>query len=275
VLMNGNQTAVLAFNYLIEARKAKGIAQPNDMVVKTIVTSEMIDEIAKKSNITCYNVLTGFKWIAELIKEKEKNENYVIGGEESYGLMIGDKLRDKDAVSAVALLCEMAAYEKNKGKSLFEKLIDLYLQFGFYKEHLISITKKGMDGQKQIADMMSTYRDHPPTSIAVVDFRVTNPSDVIFEVRTVTVQMIGADGKTYDGQISSDSDADAVMKALPVLGEKYNKTLRVKDRIGAHGSEDRMAAVRFVAPLTELDARKNLTVRIEEVDGKSFTYSEH
>jgi len=171
VLMNGNQTAVLAFNYLIEARKAKGIAQPNDMVVKTIVTSEMIDEIAKKSNITCYNVLTGFKWIAELIKEKEKNENYVIGGEESYGLMIGDKLRDKDAVSAVALLCEMAAYEKNKGKSLYEKLIDLYLQFGFYKEHLISITKKGMDGQKQIADMMSTYRDHPPTSI--------NGSDVV------------------------------------------------------------------------------------------------
>jgi len=171
VLMNGNQTAVLAFNYLIEARKAKGIAQPNDMVVKTIVTSEKIDEIAKKSNITCYNVLTGFKWIAELIKEKEKNENYVIGGEESYGLMIGDKLRDKDAVSAVALLCEMAAYEKNKGKSLFEKLIDLYLQFGFYKEHLISITKKGMDGQKQIADMMSTYRDHPPTSI--------NGSDVV------------------------------------------------------------------------------------------------
>ena len=117
--------------------------------------------------------------------------------------------------------------------------------------------------------------DHAPTSIAVVDFRVTNPSDVIFEVRTVTVQMIGADGKTYDGQISSDSDAAAVMKALPVLGDKYNQTLRVKDRIGAHGSEDRMAAVRFVASLAELDARKNLTVRIEEVDGKSFTYSEH
>src|SRR4029079_2092862 len=169
VLMNGNQTAVLAFNYMIEARKAKGIAQSNDMVIKTIVTSEMIDEIAKKSNITCYNVLTGFKWIAELIKEKEKNENYVIGGEESYGLMIGDKLRDKDAVSAVALLCEMAAYEKNKGKSLFEKLIDLYLQFGFYKEHLISITKKGMDGQKQIADMMAGFRNNPPKALAGSD----------------------------------------------------------------------------------------------------------
>jgi phosphoglucomutase len=165
VLMNGNQTAVLAFNYLIEARKEKGIAQSNDMVVKTIVTTDMIDEIARQSEIKCYNVLTGFKWIAELIKEKEKIENYVIGGEESYGLMIGDKLRDKDAVSAVAILCEMAAYEKNKGRTLYDKLIDLYLQFGFYKEFLISITKKGMDGQKQIADMMASYRNNPPETI--------------------------------------------------------------------------------------------------------------
>ena len=101
------------------------------MVIKTIVTTDMIDEIARQSNIQCYNVLTGFKWIAELIKEKEKTENYVIGGEESYGLMIGDKLRDKDAVSAVAILCEMAAYEKNKGKSFYDKLIDLYMKFGF------------------------------------------------------------------------------------------------------------------------------------------------
>jgi phosphoglucomutase len=165
VLLNGNQTAVLAFNYMIEARKEKGISQPNDMVVKTIVTTDMIDEIARQSAIRCYNVLTGFKWIAELIKEKEKTENYVIGGEESYGLMIGDKLRDKDAVSAVAILCEMAAYEKNKGKSLFDKLIDLYLQFGYFKESLISITKKGMDGQQQISDMMAVYRNQPPVEI--------------------------------------------------------------------------------------------------------------
>ena len=165
VLMNGNQTAVLAFNYMIEARKAKGLAQPNDMVVKTIVTTELIDEIAKQNNIACYNVLTGFKWIAELIKEKEGTENYVIGGEESYGLMIGPQLRDKDAVSAVALLCEMAAYEKDKGRSLYQKLIDLYVQYGFFKEHLISITKKGMDGQQQIAAMMEGYRSNPPKTI--------------------------------------------------------------------------------------------------------------
>ncbi len=169
VLVNGNQTAVLAFNYMIEARKAKGIAKPNDMVVKTIVTTELIDEIAKGNNITCYNVLTGFKWIAELIREKEGKENYVVGGEESYGLMIGDKVRDKDAISAVALLCEMAAYEKNKGRSLFAKLIDLYVQYSFYKEHLISITKKGMDGQQQIADMMAGFRNNPPKILAGSD----------------------------------------------------------------------------------------------------------
>jgi len=165
VLMNGNQTATLAFNYMIEARKAKGIAAPNDMVVKTIVTTDLIDEIAWRSNISCYNVLTGFKYIAELIKEKEGRENYVIGGEESYGLMIGSQIRDKDAVSAVALLCEMAAYEKDKGRSLYDKLIDLYVEYGFYKESLISITKKGMNGQKEIAEMMSAYRRQPPVTI--------------------------------------------------------------------------------------------------------------
>jgi len=166
VLLNGNQTAVLAFNYLIEARKSKGIAQSNDMVVKTIVTTDMIDVFAARNGVRCYNVLTGFKWIAELIKEKESAENYVIGGEESYGLMIGNQLRDKDAVSAVALLCEMAAYEKERGKSLFEKLIDLYVEYGLYKEKLISITKKGMDGQQQIANMMNAYRSNPPANLA-------------------------------------------------------------------------------------------------------------
>jgi phosphoglucomutase len=165
VLMNGNQTAVLAFAYLIEARKAKGIAKPNDMVISTIVTTAMINEVAKQNSVACYNVLTGFKWIAELIKEKEANENYVIGGEESFGLMIGNEIRDKDAVSAVALLCEMAAYEKAKGKSLFDKMIELYMQYGFFYEKLISITKKGMNGQKEIAAMMEGYRTSPPKAI--------------------------------------------------------------------------------------------------------------
>lgn len=165
ILMNGNQTALLAFNYMIEARKTKGTAQKNDMVVKTIVTTDLIDEIARQNDISSYNVLTGFKWIAELIKEKEGKENYVIGGEESFGLMIGDQVRDKDAISAVALLCEMAAYEKANGRSLFEKLVDLYTKYGYYKENLISLTKKGKDGTKEIAAMMEGYRKNPPKKI--------------------------------------------------------------------------------------------------------------
>lgn len=169
VLMNGNQTALLAFNYMIEARKAKGIAKPNDMVIKTIVTTYMIDDIAKANGVACYNVLTGFKWISSMIRAKEGKEKYIIGGEESFGLMIGDQIRDKDSVSAVTILCEMAAYEKSKGRSLFEKLIDLYVQYGFYKESLVSITKKGMNGAAEIAAMMENDRKNPPKQINGID----------------------------------------------------------------------------------------------------------
>lgn len=165
VLMNGNQTLALAFAYLIEARRTKGIAKANDMVISTIVSTDMVHEIAKQNDVNSYNVLTGFKWIAELIREKENDENYIIGGEESFGLMIGNGTRDKDAVSAVALLCEMAAFEKEQGRSLFDKLIDLYIKYGFYYESLISITKKGMNGQAEIAAMMETFRNNPPKEI--------------------------------------------------------------------------------------------------------------
>lgn len=215
VLMNGNQTAVLAFNYMIEARKAKGIAQPNDMVIKTIVTTEMIDEIARQNGVACYNVLTGFKWISSMIKAEEGKQNYIIGGEESFGLMIGDKVRDKDAISAVALLCEMAAYEKDKGRSLFSKLIDLYVQYGFYLEDLISITKKGMNGQKEIAEMMEGYRSNPPKTIngsAVVqllDYELkvgknleTGESWVIDLPKSNVLQFILADGSKISARPS-------------------------------------------------------------------------
>ena len=165
VLMNGNQTLVLAFAYMLEARKSKGITKANDMAVSTIVSTEMARNVTEQNGVKYYSVLTGFKWIASLILEKEGKENYIVGGEESFGLMIGDKVRDKDSVSAVALLCEMAAYEKNLGRSLFDKLLDLYIQYGFYYENLISITKKGMNGQKEIADMMEGYRNNPPAVI--------------------------------------------------------------------------------------------------------------
>jgi len=185
VLMNGNQTLVLAFAYIIEARKSKGIAMPNDMVISTIVSTDMALDIAKQNNVHAYSVLTGFKWIASMIREKEQEKNYIVGGEESFGLMIGQGTRDKDAVSAVALLCEMAAYEKEQGRSLFDKLIDLYIQYGFYYESLVSITKKGMNGQKEIAAMMEDYRSNPPKEIngskvvAIIDYETQVGKDFI------------------------------------------------------------------------------------------------
>ena len=207
VLMNGNQTAVLAFTYMMEARKAKGIAQPNDMVITTIVTTEMINQVAKKNEVACYNVLTGFKWIAEKIKELDGQKNYVIGGEESFGLMIGNQVRDKDAVSAVALMCEMAAYEKNQGKTLFDKMIELYIKYGFYYESLISLTRKGMNGQKEISDMMEGYRSNPPATIigakvtTLLDYQlqkgtnlVTGESWAIDLPKSNVLQFITADG---------------------------------------------------------------------------------
>ena len=215
ILMNGNQTAVLAFSYLMEARKAKGIATPDDMVITTIVTTEMINRVAEQNGVTCLNVLTGFKWIAENIKELEGKKNYVIGGEESFGLMIGSLIRDKDAVSAVALLCEMAAYEKSKGKTLFEKLIELYIQYGFYYESLISITKKGMNGQKEIAEMMETYRLQPPALLAgspvvsLLDYQLQQATDLVTGEKTSiqlpksnVLQFITADGSKISARPS-------------------------------------------------------------------------
>ena len=215
ILMNGNQTAVLAFSYLMEARKAKGIATPDDMVITTIVTTEMINRVAEQNGVACLNVLTGFKWIAEKIKELEGKKNYVIGGEESFGLMIGSLIRDKDAVSAVALLCEMAAYEKSKGKTLFEKLIELYIQYGFFYESLISITKKGMNGQKEIAEMMETYRQQPPSLLAgspvvsLLDYQLQQATNLVTGEKTPiqlpksnVLQFITADGSKISARPS-------------------------------------------------------------------------
>ncbi|MFN8251838.1 MAG: phospho-sugar mutase [Ferruginibacter sp.] len=258
VLMNGNQTAVLAFNYMIEARKVKGIAQPNDMVIKTIVTTDMIDEIARQNNVACYNVLTGFKWIASMIKEKEGKENYVVGGEESFGLMIGDKVRDKDAISAVALLCEMAAYEKNKGRSLYDKMIDMYLQYGLYKENLVSITKKGMNGVAEIAAMMQGYRENPPASLDGVpvteflDYELKVGKDLssgktwpIELPKSNVLQFVLADGSkisarpsgtepkikfyfSVKGSLSSVAEFDAAEKALDDKIDRIVKEMQLK-----------------------------------------------
>jgi phosphoglucomutase len=150
----------LLLNYLIDKTKNK----ENAFIAKTIVTTDLIDEIARQKGVRCYNTLTGFKYIAEVIRKKP-NEEFIAGCEESYGYMIGDFVRDKDAVSACAVIAELASALKDKGKTLLDLLKDIYLEFGLYKERLFTLTRKGKTGAGEIINMMNDFRNHPPDEI--------------------------------------------------------------------------------------------------------------
>ncbi|MDX5481625.1 MAG: phospho-sugar mutase [Hymenobacteraceae bacterium] len=166
VLLNGNQTGALLINYLLQAWQKAGKLTGKEFVVKTIVTTDLIKDIADSYDVTMYETLTGFKYIAEVIREKEGKEVYIGGGEESYGYMIGDFVRDKDAISACALIAEMAAVAKDNGQSLFEMMVEMYTKYNFYKEELVSFTKKGQRGAEEIQQMMADMRSNPPQRIA-------------------------------------------------------------------------------------------------------------
>ncbi len=164
-LLNGNQTGALLVYYLLEQWKNNGKLNGKQFVVKTIVTTDLIAKIAESYSVKWYDTLTGFKFIAALIRELEGKETFIGGGEESYGYLIGDSVRDKDAVASCAFIAEMTAFAKDKGMSLFEMLNEMYLKFGYYKEHLISLTKKGIKGQEEIKQMMDDLRANPPKTI--------------------------------------------------------------------------------------------------------------
>lgn len=162
VLLNGNQTACLLIQYMLNAWESAGKLTGNEYIVKTIVTSYLIDDIAAAKNVECFNTLTGFKYIGEIMTQLEGKRTFIAGGEESYGYLVGEHARDKDAVVSCAMIAEMTAYYKDKGISLYDALIDLYLEFGFYKEKLISLTKKGKSGADEIKAIMEKYRQDPP-----------------------------------------------------------------------------------------------------------------
>jgi phosphoglucomutase len=164
-LLNGNQTGALLIYYLINAWKNAGKITGKEYVAKTIVTTNLIDEIAAKNGVACYNTLTGFKYIAEVMRDLEGKMTFIGGGEESYGYLAGDFVRDKDAVLACALIAEMVAYAKDQGKSVFDFLIAMYQEYGFYWEKLVSLTKKGKSGQDEIKAMMAGYRADPPQTL--------------------------------------------------------------------------------------------------------------
>ena len=165
VLLNGNQTGSLLINYLLSAWEEKGKLTGDQYIVKTIVTSNLIDAIAKAKNVTCYNTLTGFKWIGQLMTNLEGKQTFIGGGEESYGYLIGELVRDKDAVVSCAFIAEMTAFYKDKGSSLYDAMLDMYVQYGFYKEELVSITKKGKTGAEEIKALMEKFRNNPPVTL--------------------------------------------------------------------------------------------------------------
>jgi phosphoglucomutase len=165
ILMNGNQTGSMLINYLLTAWQEKGKLTGKEYIVKTIVTTNLIEAITKAKNVPCYNTLTGFKYIGELMTKFEGKQTFIGGGEESYGYLIGELVRDKDAVVSSAFIAEMTAYYKDKGSSLFEALLDTYLEYGFYKEKLISITKKGKTGAEEIKAMMEKFRTNTPATL--------------------------------------------------------------------------------------------------------------
>ncbi len=184
ILVNGNQTALIFIYYLIRRWKELGKVQGNEYVVKTIVTTEIIKEIAAKNDIECFDCFTGFKWIAAVMRENEGIKQYIGGGEESYGFLPETFVRDKDAVSSCTLMAEIAAWAKDNGKTMYELLQDIYLEYGYGKEKGISVVRKGKSGAEEIAQIMSNFRTNPPKEIAgspiaiIKDYKTLKMTDV-------------------------------------------------------------------------------------------------
>lgn len=165
VLIDGNQTCMIFLWYIISNRKATGKMKPSDFIVKTIVTTELIHKIAEKQHVEMRDCYTGFKWIAREIALSEGKQQYIGGGEESYGFLAEDFVRDKDAVSACSLLAEICAYAKDNGKTLYDILMDIYKEYGFSKEHTINVERPGKAGAEEIQQMMANFRSNPPKDL--------------------------------------------------------------------------------------------------------------
>ncbi|MDR0660804.1 MAG: phospho-sugar mutase [Prevotellaceae bacterium] len=189
VLLNGNQTAVILIYYLLYKWKENNKLTGKEYIVKTIVTTDLLSKIANDFDVPCYNVLTGFKYIAEVIRNYEGTKQFIGGGEESYGYLTGEFVRDKDAVMSCAMIAEIAAWTKDQNKTLYELLTDIYSKYGFFKEKLVSLTKKGKDGREQIQAMMKKLRSEYPQTIAgsdvvlIHDYLNSETIDLISDLR--------------------------------------------------------------------------------------------
>src|SRR5690606_10775536 len=207
-LINGNQIGSLLIYYVLSSKKEKGDLQDNDFIVKTIVTPNLMTDIGNSFGVNHYETLTGFKFIGEVMTKLEGKENYLVGGEESYGFLVGDLVRDKDAVNACAFIAEMAAYFKTQSKTVFDVLLELYENYGFYQEKLISLTKKGKTGADEIKQMMADLRANPPQSLGGIKVKE------IRDYSTSTAHIL-ADG----AKIAIDLPKSDVLQFITVDGD--------------------------------------------------------
>jgi len=198
VLINGNQTAALLTYYLLSQWSEKGKLKGSEYIVKTIVSTELIADMARHYKVPYFDVLTGFKFIADIIKRNEDSMTFIGGGEESYGFMVGDFVRDKDAVSSCSIIAELAAWAKSQGKSVYDILMDIHLKFSFYLESLINVVRKGKSGAEEIHQMMAGFREQPPAQI--------NGSRVVWMhdyLKQESVNMISGERKAIDLPVSN------------------------------------------------------------------------
>lgn len=240
ILLNGNQTAAIMTWFLLKNWKEKGKLTGKEYIAQTIVTSHLIKDIADGFDVKTYFCLTGFKWIAEIIRKLEGKETFIGGGEESYGYMIGDFVRDKDAVSATLLACEIAAWAKANGSSLFQELLNVYKEFGFYKERLISIVKKGKEGAEAISQMMEDFRKNAPETIdhvkvaQVKDYRsgiskdrLTGEETKIDLPSSNVIQMILEDGSVITARPSGTEPKIKFYISVKGVFENYTDSNKV------------------------------------------------
>jgi phosphoglucomutase len=242
-LLNGNQISTLLVYYMLNAWKEAGRISGREMIVKTIVTTDIQDKIAEAYGVKCFNTLTGFKYIAGIIRKYEGELKFIVGGEESYGYLIGDFVRDKDAIASCAMIAELVAYAKDRGQSLFDMLMEIYTQYGFYLEDLVSITRKGKTGAEEIQEMMRGFRENPPARIGgspvveMLDYKSserhnlrTGGISVIDMEKSNVLQFITEDGSKISARPSGTEPKIKFYFSVnrPLSGkEAYRETLQV------------------------------------------------
>lgn len=257
VILNGNQTALVFIYYIISKRKESGKLAGNEFVVKTIVTTELIAKIAEQNGVDFYDVFTGFKYIAEVIRDLEGQKVYIGGGEESFGFMPADFVRDKDAVSSCALMAEIVAWAKDQGKSLYEMLLDIYVQYGFSREKLKSVVRKGKAGAEEIQQMMVNFRANPPKVLGGSKLKIVKDYETLIAKNVLSGEETAIDQKTTSNVLQFFTEDGTKISVRPSGTEpKIKFYCEVAGELASRAEYDAVAAKadeKIEAILKELD----------------------